>query len=467
MFHTPTSLTKELKIQRVASTGKRRIRLSTNFLNGFGFLPGTRLAAQIQSTGFDLFPTQQADSPWQVHSRAYAHRRNNPTESIIDIKGNAFIDRVVPAAVERLHFTLLQQRIIVRPVYAPLFHIRRSMRDRTGEALKAFLELSSGLDGIAFANAGFNIDAVLEWRPPEARDVTDLTETGICTFLKNHKPRFVINEDIAAVDMRALANRLKDVEPLALLSIGIQCDDFSSVKSFALRRAEVAEFRPSSRELGYYAAKLIEELKPATLCVENVAGWHGSQAQAILGAVLTRMGYYVQARVLNAADYGSLTSRSRCYLIASCWPGFEFPAPTGRNTIPLGEILAKELPDFQEVGHTRAVAAAKPAGRDRFCPLEACVAPTLIKSQGRRTKDSVYFTDSTGRVLYPSLPAIKKLHGFGAELDLSTVSTEVATEQIGQGIDLALHQIVAKRLFEHISLNSSIARLNHNQSQTN
>jgi len=457
-FHTPEALTKELQIQHVASTGQRRIRLSTNFLGNFGFLPGTRLTARHCSRGFDLVPSTQANSPWKVHLRRYAHRRNNPTESIIDIQGNDFINKVVPCNVERLHFTLLQNQILVRPVYAPLFHIRQRMQNCTEKGLCSFLALSSGLDAVAFAKAGFSIQAVLDWRPPEVRDAADLTETGLCTVLANHKPRLVFNEDITRVDMRRLAGKLRTIGDVAMLGIGLQCDDFSSAKSASHKRAERAEFRPSSRELGFYATRLIDEVRPATVLIENVPGWHQSEAQAILGAVLTRIGYYVQAKVLNAADFGALTRRVRCYLVASCWPGYEFPEPTARNLVPLKEILKEEALLFQDVGHTRTIAAAKASDRARFCPLESTTAPTVLKSQARRTKDSLYFTDDAGRILFPTVTALKTLHGFGEELNLGAVSSEVATEQIGQGIDLALHQRAAEQLHKHIWLNCRTAR---------
>jgi hypothetical protein len=82
----------------------------------------------------------------------------------------------------------------------------------------------------------------------------------------------------------------------------------------------------------------------------------------------------------------------------------------------------------------------------------------VLKSQARRTKDSLYFTDDAGRILFPTVSALKTLHGFGEELNLGAVSSEVATEQIGQGIDLALHQRAAEQLHKHIWLNCRTAR---------
>lgn len=399
--------------------------------------------------GFDLVP--QPASSWKVHERAYTQRKNNPLETIIDIQSEAFIQRVIPVGVERLHFTMQPQQIAVRPVFAPLFHIRRALQH--SDPFNCFLALSSGLDAFSFTDVGFRIQAVLDWRPPEARDTQDLTETGLCTFLANHQPELVFNEDITTVEPGRISEQLQQCGPIAVLSIGLQCDDFSTAKSARLKRQEIAEFRPSSRELGYYAMKLIEGIRPASVLIENVPGWHGSESQGVLGAVLTRLGYHVQAVVLNARDFGALTSRSRCYLVASCWPGFLFPTPTHCNAQPLGAILQTEIPKFKDLTHTKTVQSATTSGRARFCALTAPHAPTVMKSQARHTKDSLFFTQGS-RVLLPTVQALKTLHGFGPELKLNAVSAEIAVEQIGQGIDKPLHTAVVRQLHTHLRQNT-------------
>jgi DNA (cytosine-5)-methyltransferase 1 len=444
------SLTKELKIQE--TSGRRRIRVSTNFLDRFGFSPETRLAARLCGTGFDLVPTSAMDSPWKVHRRSYPQRRNNPTESVIDISLGEILSPSVPCGVDRLHYTFTPGRIQVRPVYEPLFHVRRSMK--SAPTLASFMAMSSGLDAHAFHEAGFDIRGLLEYRPNEARDKIDLTESGVCTFLANHRPSVVFNEDISRVDMRRVRRSVaRQIGTLALLQIGLQCDDFTTVKSPRLKREEMATFRPSSRELGHYALRLVEMLSPATVMVENVAGWHGSEAQAIFGAVLTRLGYHVQAVVLDASDFGALTLRPRCYLVASCWPGFAFPAPTGRNATPLSEVLRDELPYCRDVSHTSAVHDARGTPRARFCPLSGTVVRTVLKSQARQAKDSLYFQDDQGALLLPSLKALKILHGLPESFNLDQVGHEVAVEQIGQGVDIPLHQAVAAALRSHILSN--------------
>ncbi len=450
------SLTKELKIQE--TSGRRRIRVSTNFLDRFGFKPETRLTARVRGAGFDLLPSLDSASPWKVHRRSYPQRRNNPTESVIDISLGEGLSPIVPCGVERLHYTFTSGCIQVRPVYAPLFHVRRSMK--SSPTMASFMAMSSGLDAHAFARAGFDIRGLLEYRPGEVRDTVDLTESGVCTFLANHKPSVVFNEDISRVDMDRVRRSVgRNIGALALLQIGLQCDDFSTVKSPRLKREEMLSFRPATRELGHYALRLVEALTPATLMVENVAGWNGSEAQAIFGAVLARMGYHVHARVLDAEDFGALTKRPRTYLVASCWPGFEFPEPSGANAVPLREILGAELSNCRDVSHTSSVKDAAGTPRERFCSIDAPVVRSVLKSQARQAKDSLYFKERDGALLLPSLRALKILHGLPESFDLGQVSTEVAIEQIGQGVDIPLHLAMAGALHKHILLNSGCVQV--------
>lgn len=447
-FHKPTLLTKELKIQTVSGIG-RRIRLSTNFLRDFGFTAGTRLDISLGSRKGTIKPAEEGN--WKVHERRYPQRKNNPTESVIEFSNQGMLDALAPAGYDRIHFTISDNRIQLRPVAQALFHIRKKFRQTN--TLEAFMALSSGLDAWTFREAGFNMGAILEYRPREVRDSIDLTETGMCTFLRNNRAKLALNEDITTIDIERVGRLLeRHVGHVAVLSLGLQCDDFSNAKSARLKEKEIAEFLPSSRELGYYATKLIERVKPASVFIENVPGWHQSESQGVLGAVLTRLGYHVQATVLNGADFGAYTARKRCYFVASIFPGFAFPTPTGANQTPLREVLKNSIESMVDVSRTSTIQKARASNRARFTPLEAKVAPTVLKSQARCTKDSLYFEEN-GRILRPGLAALRTLHGIPESLKLDAVSDEIGTEQIGQGIEFPLHRAVASALRRHLEDN--------------
>ena len=438
-------LTKELKVQEL-ETG-RKIRLSSNLLRNFGFTPQTRLAVHHDSRALILAPDEGGSI--KVHERRYGGTRSR--EAVIELASQQLIDRFLPSGYDRVHFTFERSRLTLRPVCPHLFHIRKAFR--TVDTLHAFMALSSGVDAAAFADVGFRISAALDWRPPEARDRSDLTESGIQTFLANHQPSLVFNEDLTTVNSLNVGAILRrKLGPIACLSIGLQCDDFSSVKSAALKRTECQEFRPSSRELGYYATKLLENVRPASCLIEQVPGWLSSESAAVMGAVLRRLGYHVHACILNSADYGACTTRRRCYFVASIFPGYEFPKPTGENRIPLSEALAEEVPKMRDVSHTRTIAKARDSNYCRFTPLSAVTAPTILKSQHRQTKDSIYF-ELGDRLLFPTVNALRTIQGIPASFDFGQVSAEVATEQIGQGVDFGLHAAVAQSLITHLRSN--------------
>lgn len=439
-------LTKELQVQELPIG--RKIRVSSNVIREFGFTPATRLG--VVSSGKAVVLSPQADGLIKVHERGYAGLR--PPETVIELSSQPLINGLLPAGWNRVHFTFETSRITIRPVAPQLFHIRKEFR--RVRHLDAFMTLSSGLDASAFAAAGFRISAVLEWRPPEARDDNDLSETGMRTFLANHQPLLAFNEDLTTINPRTTAALVRQkIGIVACLSCGLQCDDWSLAKSATLKRAEMAEFAPSSRELGYYATKLLEEVRPASCLIEQVPGWLNSESAAVMGAVLRRMGYHVQARVLDAADYGALTTRRRCYFVASIFPGFEFPLPSTMNATPLGTLLADEIPLMRDVSHTKTIAKAKQSNRARFTPLTSTVAPTVLKSQNRQTKDSLYFQTESGSLLFPTINALRTIQGVPTSFDFSHVNSQIASEQIGQGIDFPLHASVARSLLCHLRTN--------------
>lgn len=444
-------LTKELKVQSLP--GGRKLRVSSNLLRPLGFTPETRLSVKAQRGSLILSADPSGDL--KVHERSYNAGRR-PREAVIEISSQKAIDGLLPPGWDRVHWTFTPSSAVLRPVQPRLFWIRKQFREV--DRLHAFMTLSSGIDARVFQDSGFSITATLDWRPPEARDAgrPDASETGVHTTVVNTPPRFVFNEDISTVDASRVASLLRSkVGPIATLSCGLQCDDHSQAKSAKLKQAEMAAFLPGARELGYYATKLIEEVQPASVFIENVPGWHGSESQAVLGAVLTRLGYFVQAKVLDAREFGAFTSRRRTYFVASIFPGFEFPEPTGANAVPLFEILQSEIPNMRDVSDKISVQKAKGTHWDRSVPLSSTTCPTVLKSQSRQTKDSLYFKDDAGRVLLPTVNALRSLHGIPDDFRMDHLTQELATEQIGQGVDFPLHGAVAAALRRHLLANSS------------
>ena len=94
-FHVPDVVTKQLKLNSV-SDGRRRVRISSNFIDLMGFRPGERIEAVPSiAGGFDIRPS--ASGSTKVHQRRYARgRSNNPLESLVEFGSSALLNSTFP-----------------------------------------------------------------------------------------------------------------------------------------------------------------------------------------------------------------------------------------------------------------------------------------------------------------------------------------------------------------------------------
>ncbi|MBK6616346.1 DNA cytosine methyltransferase [Ottowia sp.] len=447
--NVPELVTKELALACVG--GRRRFRLSSNFLPMMGFVPGERHSVEVPP-GMDgmLLKLSGDAGAIKVYERQYHNRRhNNPFETVVEVANQRVLDAAIPAYTERVHLTLQHGQIVVRPLANRTFSIRRSMRGCT--ELDAMVAMTAGVDVRCLADCGFRIDSILEYRPQEARDLTDLTETGALNVLANSSPRVLFNEDITRVNWDRVKGAMADGPPIAVLHVSLQCDDFSKAKGRALKAAATEDLS-TSRDLVYDALRMIETIQPASVIVENVPGFAESGEGALLKVKLQRWGYHVQDGKLQAGAFGGLTKRERYYLVASVWPGFEMPQASGSRRQAWASI-EDLVGQCRDVSHTTSVQEGLKSGRIRLLRPGDALAPTILKSQGRQTKDSVYIAMPDGRYLLPTLQMQMRLNGIGDDFDLGCVSQAVGSEIVGQSIDVEMHRALAASVHAHISRN--------------
>ncbi len=456
--NAPDTVTKELALQKNVATCERWLRVSSNMLNLYGFTPGAHFERRVigHGDGFELNLTHRSEA-MKVHRREYKHRRNNPIETVIDIRGQDFINSAVPVGADRVHYTFRHGRIVGRPVFDRTFHIRKAIRDQRNP-LEAFIALSSGIDALSFgpAGAGFDLQGLLEYRPNEARDGTrDKTETGCLTAMVNHAFRFVFNEDIYCLDFQRLAETLKGQPRVAVAVLSPQCDEFSALKSKSLREASIASLSTTA-DMGYECLKLIETINPATLLIENVPGFGTSSMWQLMELKLRRWGYHLNSGVYDARDFGGATSRRRFLAVGSVFPGFE--APSGNETPQPGRIwnlIKDQIPLLRDVSHTSAMQGGLTTGRARLITIDSASAPTVTKSEAHGAKDAIRILTPDGRYLAPNETILRRLQGIPDSFNLDAVSSEVAIEQIGQSVDLKMHDAFARAIRAHLDLNRS------------
>lgn len=145
-------------------------------------------------------------------------------------------------------------------------------------------------------------------------------EDAIAMHRANHPETEHYHEDVGAVDpLKATRGR-----PVGWLHLSPDCTHFSRAKGKKPRSQKI-------RALAWVAIPWAEAVKPRIISLENVAEFvtwgpldadghpiksrAGETFREFVGK-LESLGYDVQWRVLNAADFGAPTSRKRLFLIA-------------------------------------------------------------------------------------------------------------------------------------------------------
>lgn len=453
----PKLVTKELQGNRTPE-GKRRIRLSSNLLEVMGFTAGTRI--KQSSLGFnkgielEFNPTGDA----KIYQRTYTSRKNNPFETQVDIQSQTLINDSFPDYINRFHFSIESGLITVKGLMNEVFSIRKNLKDATNK-YRTFMAMSSGIDMHCAEQLGFKIDGLLEYRPQEKRDQSNLTETGVINALINGKPELVFNEDISKIDWKMVESSLENREQISFLHLCLQCDDFSNVKAKSLKERDMESLNTTS-DLVYDGLRMIETVKPAVVLVENVPGFANSEAGQLLRVKLRKWGYFVEFKEMDARNHGGLTSRKRYYMVASVWPGFEFPSEFESN-LNAWNSIKHLLDDCRDVSSSKALADGLSQGRARIISKDKQFAPTILKSQNRQAKDSVYI-EHEGRYLFPSEEVLRTLCGFPESIKLDGVGAGIASEIVGQSIDYPMHHRICENIKSHISANAgnvTIAKL--------
>lgn len=175
------------------------------------------------------------------------------------------------------------------------------------------LDLFAGAGGLSIGlrDAGFRPVGAVETMEDAARTYED--HHGIQVDRRRL-------EDIPARELRAWRGKA------FLVAGGPPCQPWSTG---GLRRGDA-----DSRD-GFTAMfRALELIKPETFIIENVAGLERGKTHAyfldlvrVLGE-LDEFGYHVQAKTLDAADFGVPQRRLRLFIVGMRKPAFTFPDPT-------------------------------------------------------------------------------------------------------------------------------------------
>ncbi|TLM80321.1 MAG: DNA (cytosine-5-)-methyltransferase [Actinobacteria bacterium] len=216
------------------------------------------------------------------------------------------------------------------------------------ERLLRAIELFAGVGGfrLGLEPSGWEIVWANQWEPPGTPSKQFAFDCYVRRFdPENVHPERHTNRDIAAVLDDVVAGRFR-IPKHDLLVGGFPCQDYSVAKP--LSQAE--GIRGKKGVLWWEIHRLLEMKRPRFVLLENVdrllkspVGQRGRDFAIIL-ACFARLGYAVEWRVVNAADYGYPQRRRRVFVYAerlsrtrkSSWD------PTERLVV--GGVLARALP---------------------------------------------------------------------------------------------------------------------------
>ncbi len=184
------------------------------------------------------------------------------------------------------------------------------------------LEICAGAGGQALGleMAGFDHVVLVEY------------EKEYCECLRLNRPRWNVQcMDVRQFDGKPYRGRID------LLAGGVPCPPFSVAGK---------QLGPDDeRDLFPQMLRLVEEVEPKTVMIENVRGFLGKQFdtyRASIIARLNRLGYNVHLRLLNASDYGVPQLRPRAVVIGvrtDIYDSFTFPQPHPEQTVTVGEAI--------------------------------------------------------------------------------------------------------------------------------
>ena len=449
-INIPTIATKQLKLQS-CNAGKKLV-VSTNWLPLFGFEANVRVKEELIGIGKGIKVSLLEANDTQgkkVYTREYKSRKNNPIETMLDMRSQTLINQAFPEDTQTVHIQFTYGEILITPVSNRKATAIKQFKKSNNEC---FLACSSGVDALSMVKKGFKIETLLEYRPNEKRDKNDMTETGAINALANVEVKHLINEDIMNLDLEKIF-KLCSKSNYINATLSLQCDDFSNSKAEKLKQLSL-EDGSSSIDMVIDAINIISKFNFPTVLIENVPNFFTSDAGKILALRLNRLGYRTYCDKFDARDYGGLTSRVRGYLFATMLPSeFEMPKPTKRNEIPIWEMLNFDerisTGELRDVTHTSSLQEGLRTGRARLIKRDSLFSPSVLKSQNRQAKDSLFvYDDASDKYYFTSNKLLSEL--MGIKMNFSAVGGTLESEIVGQSIETPLHEALLDSINEHL-----------------
>lgn len=309
------------------------------------------------------------------------------------------------------------------------------------------IEFCAGAGGQALGleQAGFDHAALIE------------IEADYCKTLGLNRPSW----DVRCADMNSFDGRPFD--GVELMAGGLPCPPFS------VAGKQLGDM--DERNLFPAAIRLIDEISPKAVMIENVRGFLSpvfEEYRLHLKAEFKKLGYVVDWRLLNASDFGVPQLRPRVVIVAlkqGYADRFEWPDVLPHNPLTVGEVLrdmmavngwpgaARWAREANDIAPTIVGGSKKHGGPD-LGPTRARKAWAALGVEGRTIAEQAPDSDFCGMPRL-TVAMVARLQGFPTDWQFYGRKT-TAYRQVGNAFPPPVACAVVSKIKEAIALRSRI-----------
>jgi DNA (cytosine-5)-methyltransferase 1 len=304
------------------------------------------------------------------------------------------------------------------------------------------LEMCAGAGGQALGleRAGFSHEGLIE------------LDKQACATLRLNRPKWSVYEaDLKTFDGRPFNG-------VDLLAGGLPCPPFSVAGKRLGKKDE--------RNLFCVAIRLVDEIRPRAVMIENVRGILGPKFENYrfyIASQLKKLGYESRWHLLNASDFGVSQFRPRAVFVAiekDKADRFDWPAPLKAEPLSVGGCLydlmaakkwrrAKAWQEKASAVAPAIVGGSKKHGGPDLGPTGAKKAWAALGVNGNLIAAEAPERDFVGK---PPLTVrmVARLQGFPDKWQFSGGKTQ-AYRQVGNAFPPPVAQAVAEKIAECLS----------------
>lgn len=305
------------------------------------------------------------------------------------------------------------------------------------------IEFCAGAGGQALGleQAGYDHAALVE------------IEADYCKTLRLNRPHW----DVCCADMNAFDGRA--FAGVELMAGGLPCPPFS------VAGKQLGDL--DERNLFPAAIRLVDEIKPKAVMIENVRGFLSpvfEEYRLHLKTEFKKLGYIVDWRLLNASDFGVPQLRPRVVIVAlkqEYTDGFEWPEVLPHNPLTVGEVLKDMMAANGWPGASRwatgandiaptIVGGSKKHGGPDLGPTRARKAWAALGVEGRTIAETAPDADFCGMPRL-TVAMVARLQGFPMDWQFHGRKT-TAYRQVGNAFPPPVACSVAGKIKDALAL---------------